>query len=86
MIAPVKHDWPKIIAEIKAGYKAREGKELTDYKLALIVGADNTSIYRLKKVKGAQPLHHLGQCILALHSEYSKEISTDLSTMCHVKP
>lgn len=82
MIQPVRHDWQRIIAEIKSAYEKRHGRKLSDHKLGLMVGIDGSSIERLQSVDDAQPKHHTGELLLAIHLEYSPEISA----MCHVKP
>jgi hypothetical protein len=82
MNAVVRHDWPTIIAEIKAAYEKRRGRKLSDHKLGLMVGVDSSSIERLQAVEKSQPKHHTGELLLAVHSEYSLENSS----MCHVKP
>lgn len=71
MTDPQRHDWARIIAEIKAGYLARTGKELSDHKLGLMVHLDATSITNLRRPE-SQPKHYPGELLLALRSEYSR--------------
>lgn len=73
MTDPQRRDWLKLLAEIKAGYAAREGKPLTTYKLGLMLHMHHTSVEFL--LAGTEPKHFVGEMILALHAEYVCENS-----------
>lgn len=65
-----RHDWPQIIAEIRAWFFVVEGHELSDYKLGLLSGSDVRAIGRLAEDKHAQPRHYEGERLLQLHRQY----------------
>lgn len=73
MAEPELYDWPKIIADIKAGYLAREGHRLSQYKLALMLSTrervHNETVTAIER--GSQPKHWVGQKLLVLAQEQS---------------
>lgn len=60
MTEPIKHDWPKIIAEI-------EYRGITIYKIGLIVGRPYQIVASWKR--GVEPKHSFGEKLLALYDE-----------------
>ena len=70
MVETVRRDWPKLIAELEAA-------GITVYKISLIIQRPYFVVKRWKS--GAEPRHYEGEALLALHSEY---IQNKTSNIC----
>lgn len=71
MNKPVRHDWRKVISGWKTLYYRIHRRELTSYKLGLMVGLHRDVITRLETKARAQPPHYEGDLILYEFAEIS---------------
>lgn len=71
MNQPVKHDWPRMIAELEAS-------GLTLYKIGLAIGLQWKQIKAVKD--GGRIEHYHGELLRTFHAERTNVQSTDVSS------
>lgn len=71
-------DWKKIILEIKAGYLAEHGIELTNYKIAqFVTEARHRPVHHetIDAIEaGSEPKHSIAVALIVWRDSYSAEI------------
>lgn len=61
----IETDWQRMIEAIRRAYFESECRELTDYKLGLMVGADAKTIMRIRTGKNRDPRESVANRIRA---------------------
>lgn len=67
----IRHDWQKMIAEVRAMYQCLYGRRLTDYKLGDLMEVGHETIAILS-VRG-EPRHTAGELLKSLHASLLRQ-------------
>lgn len=65
-----RHNWPRIIADIKEAHERTYGRRLSSYKLGEMVGLDHSQIEWLETHADAEPRHYAGARLLLVLASY----------------
>lgn len=78
MSEPERHDWQKMIAEVRAMYESLYGRILTNYKLGLLMDGIGHETVAILSKRG-EPRHAAGEFLKALHAHLLSQTSLSQS-------